>query len=254
MIAPPTPDASMIKQCMIFAAGLGQRMLPLTQHTPKPLLKVAGKPLLFWHLERLSRLGIQRAVINISHLGHQIREAVGDGSAWQLKVLFSEENTPLETGGGLLKALPLLHPEPFLLLNADVWCEQLPKLNALRPEKMAHLLLVANPEHHPQGDFYLAPDGHLQDNADEQHQCLTFAGLSLLRPEAFQRELLMAAFGQHFQAGDAFPLAPLLRQLIRQNLASGEMLPGQWVDVGTPQRLQELDIELMNRQHRTPLA
>lgn len=244
----------MIKQCMIFAAGLGQRMLPLTRDTPKPLLKVAGKPLLFWHLERLSKQGIEHVVINISHLGHQIREAVGDGSTWQLKIHFSEESHPLETGGGLLQALPLLLPEPFLLLNADVWCEALPDLQVLPSNKMAHLLLVPNPEHNPQGDFYLAANGNLQDQADKHSQSLTFAGLSLLRPEALKYKPLQAAFGQNIRAGDAFPLAPLLRHLIRQNLATGEILPGQWVDVGTPQRLQELDTQLMNAQHRTPSA
>lgn len=238
----------MIRQCMIFAAGLGQRMLPLTRHTPKPLLCVAGKPLLFWHLERLSALSIQQVVINISHLGEQIRTAVGDGSRWQLEVVFSEETQPLETGGGLLQALPLLQPEPFLLLNADVWCSELPALTDLAPGQLAQLFLVANPAHHPEGDFYLDSNtGQLSNDPLPSSQRLTFAGISLLHPHALQETRLQATYGAIPQAGSAFPLAPLLRQLIRQQQATGRLLPGHWVDVGTPERLQQLDQELMSK-------
>lgn len=223
-------------------------MLPLTRHTPKPLLRVAGKPLLFWHLERLSAQGIQQVVINVSHLGNQIREAVGDGSRWQLQVHCSEEQQPLETGGGLLQALPLLQPEPFLLLNADVWCSHLPALLGLHTGQLAHLLLVANPPHHPEGDFYLDDNSNrLSNDAQPAARSLTFAGISLLHPQALQATHLQAAYGTIPPAGTAFPLAPLLRHLIRQELATGSLLPGDWVDVGTPERLQQLDQELMSK-------
>lgn len=223
-------------------------MLPLTRHTPKPLLRVAGKPLLHWHLERLSALGIQQVVINISHLGDQIREAVGDGSRWQLQVNFSEEEQPLETGGGLLQALPLLRPEAFLLLNADVWCSQLPALTDLAAGQLAQLFLVANPEHHPAGDFHLDSNtGLLSNDAQPTSQCLTFAGISLLHPDALQEQRLQATYGTIPAIGSAFPLAPLLRHLIQQKLATGRLLPGDWVDVGTPERLRQLDQQLMSK-------
>ncbi|XGA79351.1 nucleotidyltransferase family protein [Halomonas sp. CH40] len=216
-------------KAMILAAGLGKRMRPLTDTCPKPLLPVAGKPLIVHHLERLKQAGIKEVVINVSHLAEQIIEALGDGSQYGLILQFSRETTPLETGGGIRQALPLLGEAPFLLVNGDVWCEALPKQRALQGDDLAHLMLVDNPVHHPEGDFSL-DNGRVQVEGQPK---LTFSGLSILDPALLAH-----------QPEGAFALAPLLKAAMQQGRVSGEHFNGQWVDVGTPQRLTALDQQL----------
>lgn len=211
-------------KAMILAAGLGKRMRPLTDTCPKPLLPVAGKPLIVHHLERLKRAGFVDIVINVSYRSEQIMQALGDGQAFGLRLHFSREETPLETGGGIRKALPLLGEAPFLLVNGDVWCETLPSQLALQDGDLAHLMLVDNPEHHPEGDFTLSGGRVLGEPR------LTFSGLSVIDP---------ALVAEH--APGAFALAPLLKAAITKGRVSGEHSRGQWVDVGTPERLKALD-------------
>ena len=219
-------------KAMILAAGLGTRMRPLTDHCPKPLLPVAGKPLIVYHLERLAQAGIDQVVVNVSHLAEQIEAQIGDGSRWGVSIHYSHEPEPLETAGGLLQALPLLaeaDDRPFLVVNGDVWCDyplaRLPETIA----GQAHLLLVDNPEHHLQGDFGLSQERVVVDAPVK----LTFSGISLLCPSLFD----------DCQPG-AQPLAPLLIRAIEQGAVSGEHYRGAWVDVGTPQRLAALEQRL----------
>ena len=213
---------------MILAAGRGERMRPLTDHTPKPLLRAGGKPLIVWHIERLAQAGICDLVVNHAHLGRHIEQALGDGSGWGVQIRYSAEGEgrALETGGGIFKALPMLDDAPFMVINADVWSDL--ELGHLRlaPDLLAHLVMVDNPEHHPGGDFRLLR-GRLYD---EGRPRLTFSGIGVYHPRLFA--------GCH--AG-AFPLAPLLRAAMRRGEVSGEHHRGRWVDVGTPQRLADLD-------------
>ncbi|SDO20834.1 N-acetylmuramate alpha-1-phosphate uridylyltransferase MurU [Vreelandella arcis] len=216
-------------KAMILAAGLGKRMQPLTDHCPKPLLPVAGKPLIVHHLERLKRAGFDQIVINVSYRADQIIEALGDGGAYGVSIQWSRETSPLETGGGIHKALPLLGEAPFLLINGDVWCDHLPSEHALAADDLAHLVLVDNPDHHPDGDFALRGGRVFQGPAPR----LTYTGISLIRPE------LIAG-----QPAGAFALAPLLRDAINAQHVSGEHTARHWVDVGTPARLAELENHL----------
>lgn len=221
---------------MILAAGRGERMRPLTDHTPKPLLPVAGKPLIAHHLEALRAAGITDLVINTGHLGERLPVALGDGRDWGVRIVYSPEPPDaLETGGGIFQALPLLGAEPFLVVNGDVWTDypfiRLPKT----PARLAHLVLVANPPHHAQGDFSL--EGEAGRVGESGARRLTFSGISMLRPELF--------------AGCApgrFPLGPLLRRAIADGAVTGEHYAGAWRDIGTPQRLTELDRELRARR------
>lgn len=231
----------MTDQAMIFAAGEGRRMRPLTLNTPKPLLQAGGRSLLSWQLTRLAQLGIQKVVINTGYLGQQIPQALGQGQAWGLQISYSPEVQSLETGGGLLQALPLLAPQPILVVNGDIWCAPLPQLT-LTAGKLAHLLLVNNPAHHQQGDFYLDTDqGRLSNLAQPGFKPFTFAGVSLLDPHCLDADHLHAAYGQTFTPGEAFPLAPLLRHLVDQGLASATLHSGDWMDIGTPERLDQLN-------------
>ncbi|GGC87950.1 N-acetylmuramate alpha-1-phosphate uridylyltransferase MurU [Vreelandella lutescens] len=216
-------------KAMILAAGLGKRMRPLTDHCPKPLLPVAGKPLIVHHLERLARAGINEVVINVSYRAEQIISALGDGSAYQMRIHWSQEDSPLETGGGIQRALPQLGSEPFLLINGDVWCDYLPSASALAEGDLAHLILVDNPDHHPGGDFLLH-QGRVTMSGDPR---LTFAGISVIRPALVADE-----------PPGAFALAPLLKCAMADQRVSGEHFSGHWVDVGTPERLAELDQHL----------
>lgn len=229
----PTPI-----KAMILAAGRGERMRPLTDHTPKPLLRVGGKALIEYHLEALAAAGFEMLVINHAHLGHRIEQALGDGARWGLRIAYSPEGEgrALETGGGIFKALPLLGPGPFLVLNGDVWCQPDFSRLSLPPGRLAHLLLVDNPAHHPHGDFLLR-DGLALDPSDQcrerRYSRLTFSGIGLYHPELF--------------AGcrrGAFPLAPLLRAAMGQGRVSAEHYRGPWLDIGTPQRLAELEQRL----------
>ena len=231
-------------KALIFAAGLGERMRPLTDHTPKPLLRVAGMPLIEWHLQRLAALGIRDVVINTSWLAAQFPEQLGDGSLWNLRLHYLYEGPiPLETGGGMHNALPLLGDAPFLAINGDIWSDfdfsALPK----QPSGNAHLVMVDNPEHHPRGDFILAADGQLQD--DGQAPRLTFAGIGVYRPQLLQNwQTIIGDAAGSDELPPRFKLAPLLRAAMTSGAVSGQHHRGHWTDVGTPERLQQLDAQL----------
>ncbi|ODB39397.1 mannose-1-phosphate guanylyltransferase [Pseudomonas mosselii] len=215
-------------RAMILAAGKGERMRPLTLHTPKPLVPAAGKPLIEYHLEALASAGIREVVINHAWLGQQIEDHLGDGSRFGLRIRYSAEGEPLETGGGIFKALPLLGDAPFLLVNGDVWTDyDFTGLNAPL-QGLAHLVLVDNPGHHGRGDFRLA-DGQVSDG-DDAPGTLTFSGISVLDPVLFEG----------CQPG-AFKLAPLLRKAMADGRVSGEHYRGHWIDVGTLERLADVE-------------
>jgi len=226
---------------MLLAAGRGERMRPLTDHTPKPLLEVGGKPLIVWHIERLARAGLTELVINHAHLGEQIVRDLGDGKNFGVSIHYTAERIALETAGGIANALHLLGDAPFAVINADIYCEydfaQLPvRAEALSKNgDAAHLVLVNNPEQHPKGDFGLH-DGRLTDDSPR----LTFSGIGIYSPALFQ----------HIPRGSIAPLAPLLRAQIAAGKVSGEHYCGHWVDVGTPQRLQQLD-NILRATHNT---
>ncbi|MFH1816786.1 MAG: N-acetylmuramate alpha-1-phosphate uridylyltransferase MurU [Pseudomonadota bacterium] len=228
---------------MILAAGRGERMRPLTDHTPKPLLSVGGKMLIVWHIERLRAAGFTHVVINHAHLGQQIEDALGNGAAFGVSIEYSREVSALETAGGIATALPLIECEVFPVVNGDIYCEfdfsrlaePLARLAAGRDQ--AHLVLVDNPSHHPKGDFVLDAGRVVGSPLTTHPSPLTFSGIG-----AYHRALFA-----HTMAGEKAPLAPLLRQAIDAGRASGEHYSGQWVDVGTPARLAALDEEL--RQH-----
>lgn len=212
---------------MILAAGRGERMRPLTDHTPKPLLEVGGKPLIVWHIERLAAAGFRNLVINHAHLGEQIEQRLGDGSVWNLRIRYSAEGEgrALETGGGILRALPLLS-DPFLVVNGDIWCDVNLSQLQIAEGDLAQLVLVDNPAHHAAGDFSLI-DGRVSQAGNNR---LTFSGIGVYHAGLFSG----------CQAG-AFPLAPLLRRAMDEGRVGGVHHHGQWVDVGTPERLQQLD-------------
>lgn len=226
-------------KAMILAAGLGTRMRPLTDHTPKPLLEVGGKPLIVWHVDNLVRAGFTDIVINTAWLGEKLEAALGDGRALGAHIRWSHEGEPLETAGGLVRALPLLGSDPFLVVNGDIWLRY--DFTALRTsfahmQKLAHLVLVANPAHNPQGDFALkgrvfaGVECRVQSEGEPR---FTFSGLSVMSPRLF------AELPQGKRA-----LAPLLRAAMADDLVSGEYFAGPWVDVGTPARLAELDQQI----------
>ncbi|MBI5006533.1 MAG: nucleotidyltransferase family protein [Nitrosomonadales bacterium] len=230
---------------MILAAGRGERMRPLTDHTPKPLLQAGGKALIVWHIERLVHAGITDLVINHAHLGVQIEQALGDGKQFGARIRYSDEGTALETAGGIAFALHLLGEQPFAVVNGDIYCDfdftHLPARAAALANSadMAHLVLVDNPEHNPKGDFSLQ-DGRVTNPAlSTQHSALTFSGIGLYKPQLFAS----------IARGSKAPLAPLLREQIALGKVSGEHHCGAWVDVGTPQRLDELDKQLRASQN-----
>lgn len=222
----------MYRTAMILAAGRGERLRPHTDQHPKPLLHIGGRPMIEYHLDALAAAGFTDVVINQGWLGEQLPPALGDGRRWGLNIRYSPEGYPaLETGGGIFNALPLLGDAPFVVINGDVWSDyplrQLPALDGL-----AHLVLIDNPAHHPDGDFHLA-DGQIQAAGAP---CLTFSGIGVYSPHLF--------------AGcrrGAFPLAPLLRTAIAAGRVSAEHYRGAWVDVGTPERWQRLDQQHKNR-------
>jgi MurNAc alpha-1-phosphate uridylyltransferase len=232
---------------MILAAGRGERMRPLTDHTPKPLLQVGGKPLIVWHIERLVNAGVVELVINHAHLGAQIEQVLGDGHQYGARIRYSSEVTALETAGGIAFALALLGDGPFAVVNGDIYCDydfkQLPVLSEQMKHShdSAHLVLVNNPVHHPLGDFLLR-DGRVCPAGNSLNPSqLTFSGIGLYQPSLFAPIL----------RGGKAPLAPLLREQIALGKVSGEHHRGIWVDVGTPQRLQELDKSLRTPQNIT---
>ncbi len=213
-------------KAMLLAAGKGERMRPLTLHTPKPLLPVAGKPLLQWHLEALKRAGIRQLVINHAWLGAQIEAHFADGAALEVEIQWSRETEPLETGGGIRQALPLLGEQPFVLVNGDIWTDFDFTGLALPAGKLAHLVLIDNPAHNPRGDFILQQG--VVSNPVEGQTGLTYSGIAVIHPA------LIAD-----QAPGRFALAPLLRSAADQGLLGGEYFAGNWIDVGTPERLQQ---------------
>ncbi|BCM25783.1 N-acetylmuramate alpha-1-phosphate uridylyltransferase MurU [Methyloradius palustris] len=231
-------------KAMILAAGRGERMRPLTDHTPKPLLKVGGKSLIVWHLERLAKAGFSEVIINHAYLGQQIEAALGNGDQWGLSIHYSPETSALETAGGIAQALPLLGDLPFLVVNGDIFTEiDFFKLtDALNPENgaysnLAHLIMVDNPPQHPDGDFaYL--DGKLLVEGQPK---LTFSGVGVYHPDLFQNVI----------RGEAAKLAPILKEAIAKGLVTAEHYQGVWHDIGTPERLAELDtrLNLMNSLH-----
>ncbi len=221
-------------KAMILAAGRGERMRPLTDHTPKPLLLAGGKPLIAWHLERLAAAGFREIVINHAHLGTQIEAALGDGSHWGLHIAYSPEPPgALETAGGIATALPLLGGDPFLVVNGDVYCDFDFGRFSGSTAAGAHLVMVANPAHHTGGDFSLDGQRVIYANGE---QTLTYAGIGVFSP----------AFFAGVQPGTVMKLRPLLDAAIAAGTLTGERFTGRWVDVGTPQRLAELDAELRN--------
>ena len=227
---------------MLLAAGRGERMRPLTDHTPKPLLEVGGKPIIVWHIEQLLRAGIAELVVNHAHLGHQIEAALGDGDRFGAHIRYSPEGSALETAGGIANAMPLLGDEPFAVINGDVFCDydfsRLPAHAAslLAYGDDAHLVMVDNPEQHPNGDFHLH-QGRLVPAGDAPK--LTFSGIGVYSPKLFA----------HIARGSVAPLGPLLRERIAAGRVGGEHHRGWWVDVGTPQRLAELDSRIRSQQN-----
>ncbi|NQZ06340.1 MAG: nucleotidyltransferase family protein [Algicola sp.] len=228
-------------KAMILAAGRGERMRPLTDSCPKPLLKVAGKPLMVYHIEKLVAIGITDIVINHAWLGEQIEQTIVDGSKWGARVKFSAEcEGGLETAGGIIKALPLLGDAPFMVVNGDIWTDydfaRLPhNLNG----RLAHLVLVNNPQHNPNGDFGLQTviqtDGKqaVQTVVNRGSRNYTFSGIGVYHPALFDE----VGFGK-------LPLAPILRKNITAGLITGEHYSGRWTDVGTVERLAQLELEL----------
>jgi len=220
-------------KAMILAAGLGSRMRPLTDVTPKPLLKVGGIPLIVWHIEKLAHQGITEIVINIAHLGDQIPEALGDGTDWGVNIQYSDEQEEggLESAGGIVKALDLLGDETFMVVNGDVFTDYDFQDNRHLAEGiLAHLVLVPNPEHNPEGDFAL--DGQrVIDNKQ-----YTFSGIAYYSPKLFDG----VPYGKS-------SLAPLLRAAMKEGKVTGELYEDEWLDIGTPERLELLNAELMNR-------
>lgn len=225
-------------RAMLLAAGQGRRMRPLTDSVPKPLLALAGRPILEHSLEKLVAAGVSQVVINVSWLGDQLIEYFGDGKRWGASIEWSRESTPLETAGAVVKALPLLGDEPFILINGDIWCDYpiknlLDRAARLTPQQSAHLVMVDNPPHHPVGDFSIR-NGQLGSPIDGS--ALTFSGISVWRPQAFQS--LLHSFGA------PLALREVLLPLLSTGGVGGEHWPGQWCDIGTPERLAEMNRKL----------
>jgi len=215
-------------KAMILAAGRGERMRPLTDTLPKPLLEVADKPLIVYHIEKLVEAGFEEIIINIAHLGYKIPESLGDGSAWNVKITYSDEQDEgaLESAGGIIKALPLLGDESFLVVNGDVFCDYNFDAHFNLGDKLAHLILVANPPHNQEGDFGLKESVVF----NEEKLKYTFSGIGYYNPLLFKNlEVSKLA------------LAPILRENIEKKKISGELFCGTWHDIGTPQRLEEIN-------------
>jgi N-acetyl-alpha-D-muramate 1-phosphate uridylyltransferase len=220
-------------KALVLAAGRGERMRPLTDELPKPLLPVAGRPLIAHQLAALSRAGIHDVVINLSWLGGKIRAALGDGARWGVRIVYSDEGeSALETGGGMFNALKLLSPGAFLVVNGDIWSDYDLRRLSLDRDALARIVLVKNPAHHPQGDFALEGESVVESNTNR----LTYSGIGLYRPELFAGA----------KAGK-FPLRPLLERAIAEGRLRGERYEGAWWDVGTVTRLHELDSWLSAR-------
>lgn len=228
-------------KALILAAGLGERMRPLTLTTPKPLLTAGGKPLIAWHLGKLAAIGVRDVVVNTSWLAPQFARTLGDGRQWGLRIDYVHEGeVPLETGGGMWNALSRLSPDgaPFIAINGDIWTDYDFARLPLDPDDLAHLVLIDNPAHNAAGDFALDGARVRSDGASR----LTFSGIGVYRPALFERwrDVVGAAPGAGEQP-PRFKLAPLLRKAMQGDHVSGERHPGRWTDVGTPERLAQLD-------------
>ena len=227
-------------KAMLFAAGRGERLRPLTDDTPKPLIPVRGKPLIEWHLEKLAACGVREIVINTSWLGEQFAPVLGDGARWGLRLHYIDEGqVPLETGGGLLNALPWLGPDPFWLVNGDVFTDydfaRLPQ----RPQGLAHLVMVPTAEHTPGGDFHLDADGRLLPQGDPK---LTYSGIGCYDPALLgDWPSVIGELPPADCSPPRFRLAPLLRAAMQRSAVSGELHSGLWADVGTLERLRQLE-------------
>lgn len=228
-----------MKQAMILAAGFGKRLRPLTERTPKPLIPVGGKPLIIWHIERLAQAGVRHIVINHSWLGRHIVDTLQDGHQWGVAIHYSAEEHPLETATGVKKALPLLHDAPFLLISSDIWCPW-PVEALLQASQtldgsthLGHLLLVDNPKHHPKGDMFFIDKQHIRSYAESNEPkttCLTYSGLAAVHPQLF------AHCDEHTPQALRVPLG----HAMHSNAITATHLNAPWFDVGTVQRLEEL--------------
>ncbi len=212
---------------MILAAGRGERMMPLTKNTPKPLIKVKGITLIEHSIKMLKKANIIDIVINIAYLGAQIKTHLGNGSSFGVNISYSDEqNNALETAGGIIKALPLLDKDPFIVINSDVLCDYDLSEIKLPKNSLAHLLLIDNPEHNPEGDFSI---GNNQQLTLVNNKSLTFSGIGIYHPDFFKH---------HLNSQGKLPLYPLLKEAINNNQLSGEHYSGNWSDIGTPERLK----------------
>ena len=226
-------------KAMVFAAGLGKRMMPLTKHTPKPLLKAGGKPLIEYHIERLSEAGITELVINVAYLGEKIKQFCGDGSRWGVSIAYSEESRPLETGGGLSRALPLLGTEPFVVINSDIWTDYpLRQLHTMQLDEtiLGHLVLVPNPNHNRGGDYSVDAEGFLElPVARHGDLRYTFSGISLLHPAMIQ---------DYPRRREVFRMVEMLNYYLPRRRLTAEVFSGVWRDIGSPERLAALEGEI----------
>ena len=222
-------------KAMILAAGLGNRMRPLTLYKPKPLLEVGGKPLIVWHIKKLKEIGVTEIVINSAWLADVLIGALGDGSQFGVQIPWTREDEGLETAGGIINALPLLGTEPFILVNGDVWTtfDFSSLLDVNLENDLAHLVFVSNPEQHPNGDFTLAEGRAYTFDQNQQGENLTFSGVSVIHPKMFDG----------LENGKR-PLAPLLKKAMLDGKISAEKMQAAWVDVGTPERLSDLDLQI----------
>lgn len=222
-------------KAMILAAGLGNRMRPLTLYKPKPLLEVGGKALIVWHIEKLKKIGVTDIVINSAWLADILIGTLGDGSQFGVNILWTREDQGLETAGGIINALPLLGTEPFILVNGDVWTtfDFASLLHVNLKSDLAHLVFVTNPEQHPMGDFTLVEGRAYTFEQEQQGDNLTYSGVAVLNPQMFDG----------LEAGKR-PLAPLLKQAMIDRRISAEKMQAAWVDVGTPERLSSLDLQI----------
>ncbi len=219
-------------KAMVLAAGRGERMRPITDHIPKPLVPVAGKPLIVYHLEALARAGVRDVVINLAYRGAQIREALHDGARYGVRISYSDEGPdPIETGGGIFKALPLLGAEPFIVVNGDIWTDfDIATLPPLDASAHARLVMVPNPPHVARGDFALDGDYIVESDRDDR---FTYSGIGVFSPDFF-----------HDCQPGKFPLRPLLSRAIVARKLKGLVYRGIWLDIGTPQRLADLEASL----------
>lgn len=222
-------------KAMILAAGLGNRMRPLTLYTPKPLLEVGGKPLIVWHIEKLKSIGVTEIIINSAWLADKLIGTLGDGAQFGVKILWTREDEGLETAGGIINALPLLGEQPFILVNGDVWTTMdfAPLLQVQLEQDLAHLVLVSNPAQHPNGDFTLSNQRAYTFDQAQVGENLTYSGVAVIHPALFDG-----------LEGGKRPLAPLLKQAMLDQKVSAEKMQAAWVDVGTPERLMQLDLQI----------